>query len=296
MANIHYGNIGDVWKHLALAEILSIEQPRAYWESHAGSARYLLTPSPGREYGVCRFLESAGESPCLQGSAYRRVLGHGVQRGQLPVYPGSPLIAMTLLRDRAEDFLFCDIDPDSLDTIRQCARQFGLAEDAVRTEERDGIAVLSDSLSALSDDEAAATFAHVDPYDPSALSDNGVTSIDVFARLAHRQAKAMLWYGFRVRTERRELLAKVEDALAAGALDRPVWLGDITLDAIDIPDLTFDPGVLGCGVLCSSLGDGSIDACERLGEALAETYASAELPGGSAGRIKFTHATLGPTN
>jgi hypothetical protein len=38
MANRHFGKIGAVWKHLALAEILAGENPRAYWESHAGCA------------------------------------------------------------------------------------------------------------------------------------------------------------------------------------------------------------------------------------------------------------------
>gem|GEM_PF-3449085 len=35
MANKHFGSIGDIWKHLPLAEILEIERPRNYWESHA---------------------------------------------------------------------------------------------------------------------------------------------------------------------------------------------------------------------------------------------------------------------
>jgi hypothetical protein len=52
MANIHYGNIGDVWKHLPLAEILSMEAPNTYWESHAGSSQYPLTHSAERDYGV----------------------------------------------------------------------------------------------------------------------------------------------------------------------------------------------------------------------------------------------------
>ena len=33
----HYGQIGDVWEHLALARFLEAEGPIQYWESHAGS-------------------------------------------------------------------------------------------------------------------------------------------------------------------------------------------------------------------------------------------------------------------
>ncbi len=94
MANVHYARIGDVWKHLPLAEILAIERPRSYWESHAGSSSYPLTRSPERDYGVFLFLERAVRSSVLEGSAYRRLLSLR-DRGETPTtYPGSPLIAM----------------------------------------------------------------------------------------------------------------------------------------------------------------------------------------------------------
>ena len=44
--NTHFAELGDVWKHLPLAEILRINLPRQYWETHAGSASYALTESP----------------------------------------------------------------------------------------------------------------------------------------------------------------------------------------------------------------------------------------------------------
>ena len=62
MANHHYGRIGDIWKHLPLAEILEIEQPAEYWESHGGSARYPLTHSWQRDFGVFYFLSHAAKS------------------------------------------------------------------------------------------------------------------------------------------------------------------------------------------------------------------------------------------
>jgi 23S rRNA A2030 N6-methylase RlmJ len=37
MANPHFGKLGDVWKHAALAEVLERERPRRYAETHAGS-------------------------------------------------------------------------------------------------------------------------------------------------------------------------------------------------------------------------------------------------------------------
>jgi len=51
VANRHYAKIADVWKHLPLTELLAVERPTRYLESHAGSAQYPLTASPERDYG-----------------------------------------------------------------------------------------------------------------------------------------------------------------------------------------------------------------------------------------------------
>jgi 23S rRNA (adenine2030-N6)-methyltransferase len=97
MANVHYARIGDVWKHLPLAEVLAIERPGSYWESHAGSSSYPLTRSPERDYGAFLFLERAVRSKALKGSAYRQLLYLRESGRAPPTYPGSPLIAMELL-------------------------------------------------------------------------------------------------------------------------------------------------------------------------------------------------------
>jgi 23S rRNA (adenine2030-N6)-methyltransferase len=74
VANIYFGNVGDVWKHLLLVEVLGIERPARYWESHAGSAFYPLTRSPDRDFGVYTFLDRADSLPALRTSTYRRLL------------------------------------------------------------------------------------------------------------------------------------------------------------------------------------------------------------------------------
>jgi 23S rRNA A2030 N6-methylase RlmJ len=93
MANIHYAKIGDVWKHLPLAEVLEIEAPHRYLESQAGSSSYPLTPSRERRYGVLRFVSEARRSPVLYGSAYWRLLARYAPK----TYPGSPLFEPGLL-------------------------------------------------------------------------------------------------------------------------------------------------------------------------------------------------------
>lgn len=74
MANVHYGTIGDIWKHLPLAEILAIETPTRYWESHAGSSHYVLTHSPERDYGIFYFAHAASQSELLSHAVYLHLL------------------------------------------------------------------------------------------------------------------------------------------------------------------------------------------------------------------------------
>ncbi len=65
MANRHFAAFGDVWKHLPLAEILRLKPPAHYWETHAGSAGYVLTESSTRLHGAIRFLAMAPHAPVV---------------------------------------------------------------------------------------------------------------------------------------------------------------------------------------------------------------------------------------
>ena len=70
MANQHYGRIGDVWKHLPLAEILAIHRPTEYWKSHAGSTHYPLTRSWQRDFVIFHSLAGSKQSALLGASRY----------------------------------------------------------------------------------------------------------------------------------------------------------------------------------------------------------------------------------
>jgi hypothetical protein len=105
MANQHYGQIGDIWKHLPLTEILATLRPTEYWESHAGSTRYPLTRSWQRDFGVFHFLSGSNQSPLLGASRYRQLLSSCAD-----FYPGSCEIAMRI-RGTGSSYLLCDTDP-----------------------------------------------------------------------------------------------------------------------------------------------------------------------------------------
>ena len=74
MANQHFGKLGDLWKHLPLPEVLRLAPPAHYWETHAGSAAYVLTESPARLHGAIRFLSVARSDRELAGSSYLEAL------------------------------------------------------------------------------------------------------------------------------------------------------------------------------------------------------------------------------
>jgi len=301
MANVHYAKIGDVWKHLSLAEVLGIEAPRRYLESHAGSASYPLTPSAERSYGVLRFAKEATRSPVLDGSAYRGLLKRYGRDGVPTTYPGSPLIAMTLLGSqggyaRVKEFVFCDLNRESLSTISESARELGLPEDHLRLVEGDGIAALGRELADLSREEAAATFLHLDPYQPQEAGEEGATSLDLLGRAAALGTKCMLWYGFDSRHHRDEMLGALTFFAAAMRKEagdhRRLWVGEVSLWAEDLSEIGFDPGVLGCGVVLCNVGEETLTVCARLGDELASIYEGARLPGGADGSLVFEWGLL----
>ena len=295
MSNPHFGEIGDVWKHLVLAEVLALEAPLHYWESHAGSARYDLTHALPRDYGVFYFLNHANTSELLKNSAYYRILSEHQRNSELAIYPGSPLIAMTLLKEKGASFLFCDIDKDSLVDIMNFAYEIGLPSYSIRTVHADGVATLSEHLDRLFDQHVFDTFAFIDPYRPFVKSYGGYNSIGLFCRLTIRGVRAMLWYSYSALEYRTTLLEAIRSSFVVNhaTLSRQqVWCGDVNLLAMDDPTFDTHVGTLGCGVLCSNLSSSSISVCQSLGFELMRIYHDALFPSGHTGAIRFAAAFL----
>ena len=295
MANRHYGKIGDVWKHLVLAELLQGEAPAAYWESHAGAADYALTHSVARDYGAFYFYQNARRSERLVRSQYHAMLrSYAAGTGELRSYPGSPLLAMQALKNAANRFLFCDLDEESLSTIRECADELGLGA-RVRTEHANGVTTLGRTLCEMPEADAAGVFAHLDPYLPFATDEDGRSTADLFWELTGKGARVMLWYGFGSEDEVAHLMKDFRAAAAGrkmGAGDYAIWRGEIVLAAMHDPDFDINPGVMGCGVLCGNAGGRTIAACAEMGEELGRIYTDAKFPDGSTGAPEFREPRL----
>jgi 23S rRNA (adenine2030-N6)-methyltransferase len=105
--SFHAGNFADVHKHVTLLALLAALQKKdkgfLYLETHAGRGAYdLSTPTADAAGGIGRLGD--GVAGCAELSAYLELLARlRAQFGQRHLYPGSPLLAVAMLRpqDRA---------------------------------------------------------------------------------------------------------------------------------------------------------------------------------------------------
>lgn len=301
MTYTHYGEIGDVWKHLPLAEILSTESPVAYWESHAASGMYELTPTQKQEYGAIHYLAQASKSDVLKHSPYTAILDtYRDSEGCLRRYPGSPVIAMHILNqiqspDSDEPpFVFCDIGADAINSLRKHVQELGIRNSEVTTVHDDGISTLASALSRTSPDKLAQTFVHLDPYWPGDTGQNGLSSWNLFRQLLEKGAQAMLWYGYQSEEEEVAKNHFFEEKIDSPEFDADgynLWMGEIVVSAFrDCETPATDPGVFGCGIVCGNVRDRAIDRCREVGEALVSCYTNAELPDGTDGSLSFSES------
>ncbi len=302
MANRHYGEVGDLWKHLPLAQLLRLHNPRLYAESHAGSALYPIRPTWQRDFGVLRFLSRSADHPAFRNSHYRAALTSLPAGPNNPLlYPGSPWLALSALAASDCRFTFCDTDPNSLATIRTAAAGLGIAADRLSLEAADGNAVLMALLTAMPKRDRRRALIMLDPYDTLDAAPGSPSSAEVFALAARLGCPALLWYGYSRLTRddrpvnekkyaiRDELLAAYAAALADAGVKPDIarcTAADIHLDIINDDDPP-NPGVLGCGLLIANLEDDARRALHSLGSALPDLYTDARLPGGRPGSTRF---------
>ena len=288
--NRYYGNVGDVWKHLVLSELLALEPPKRYWETHAGSASYPLTHSPDRDYGVYRFIERAGSVPELAESRYAAELRRLAADGVAPAsFPGSALLAMRMLGKDAE-YLLCDLDPESVASLRAAAAELGLSEQEV-VREADGMTTVVEEARRLKD-EAEDVVVTIDPFQPFEIA-GGISALELAAGLIEDGFRVIYWYGYDTPEQRSYPMGVLREyAREAGT---SVWCGDLMLVATAgqsdqaVEQLLAGaegPGA-GCGVVCGNFSEKSLERCARLGEAVATAWEDARLPNGSPGALEF---------
>ena len=116
----HAGNFADVLKHVVLCRVLAHlrEKPGAFRviDTHAGTGRYELAGTEAGKTGewrdgIARMIDATFEPPVRDLLApYLDAVAAYNPRGGISVYPGSPLIALQLLR-RQDRLIACELEP-----------------------------------------------------------------------------------------------------------------------------------------------------------------------------------------
>jgi len=282
MTNRHFGRISEVWKHLVLAEVLAIERPEALLDTHAGDALYPVVADPERSYGVMAFNDVVDDHPTLRDSAYATVLSSLRSGPSLDGIPGGPLVSMEVLGQDAE-YVFCDLDQNSADNIRDAAASRGVRSAQVLT--TDGMGAIQ---AALATRNPANLVVFIDPFDHHAVGPSGLSALKVAVEAARAGAVLVYWYGYN-RLDRRHWIVD-ELTLRDGVLNW--WCGDLMVSAEDADMIGGDLGVAsspgtGSGLVCINGSAAAIERCTLLGTALAAAYRDRPLPSGQAGALDF---------
>ena len=191
MHYIHYGRIGDIWKHLPLCSFLTNEKPRKYVETNAAFPIYELEGSPEQEYGVSTFFENASRAPSILATPYYQEISKlNNNYDNLVSYLGSPGLAMHCLKDVADEFIFFDLEQIALKECEKYAAKLGITS-KIKIRCEDSVNGAHSLLSSLSSED----FIHFDPYEMWHKS-NGIDYGDVFVEATKKGIKCMVWYGF----------------------------------------------------------------------------------------------------
>jgi 23S rRNA (adenine2030-N6)-methyltransferase len=116
----HAGSFADVFKHIVMTRILVhlSEKPAAYrvLDTHAGAGLYDLSSAEARRTGEWRdgIGRLAGFSPpppvSLLLAPYRDAIAAINRAGPLKLYPGSPVLALALMRPQ-DRLTACELEP-----------------------------------------------------------------------------------------------------------------------------------------------------------------------------------------
>jgi 23S rRNA A2030 N6-methylase RlmJ len=272
VANKYFGNVGDVFKHLLLADILVCEQPREYWESHAGNALYDWVDSPARRHGINRFYRGVNPpslDDAMTNSDYA-VLLKTLNPSSLKIVPGSPLLAMRLL-PQAQRFVFCDTDGDTLLEVKATAQKESLPDERFELLPDDGLSILHALAIQLSPHRARDVFAFLDPYDATAVTASAISPLALFGELAGRGIRTVLWYGYKTSLEYTLVRTALHDAIQKHQL-HPSRTWHLHLEC---PGVAEAIGLSGAGVITANLQNDCVDRAMRLTDGLQTLYRDA---------------------
>ncbi|MEO6028841.1 MAG: 23S rRNA (adenine(2030)-N(6))-methyltransferase RlmJ [Candidatus Binatia bacterium] len=209
----HAGNVGDVWKHLVLVEVLRRARelgPVSYVESHAGEGEYALGPTGEWTEGIGRLwvdgvgLADAGTDALAHYTALCRSLGSGAARPER--YPGSPLLARTVLGPEADLTLF-ERDAEACERLRAVLGETATTQLICA----DGLAALPEVLRA-AEARGAAVVTLVDPPFTQKPDWTVIPEVVIAAAQATTRATILFWYPVKSLTRPNAMIARCKTA------------------------------------------------------------------------------------
>lgn len=214
----HAGNVGDVWKHCVLVEVLRrVASGRdgsvAYVESHAGEGDYALAPTGEWTEGIGRLWAE----PVTADDAVARYVAlcraHGAGSTRPERYPGSPVLAHAAL-PAAATFDLWESDPAA---HARLGAALAPATDRVRLTCGDGLAALPDAVAA-AEARGASVVALVDP--PFTRKPDWIAVPDALIAAARQSPRAtlLLWYPLKSLTRPNAMIARFKAAGVAATV------------------------------------------------------------------------------
>jgi 23S rRNA (adenine2030-N6)-methyltransferase len=281
MSYPHYARIGDIWKHIPLCNFIVNEKPRYYIETNSALPVYPLSHSPERDYGIYSIINNVHKSEILYNSVFYQTLLKYNKNTIFSDYLGSPGLAMNILKNDADKYIFCDIENESIDSIEKYALKAGLSE-KVQTYKNDSIRTFYSLADSFSSDD----FIHIDPYWIFKENNEGKSYFDVCLDAVERGIKTMLWYGFDTNSQR----ISYHNVMIDKIRQRGGKLGNIVstelfMSSIKENGILVNPGVVGCGVFIANMSQKSINDLEILSSELINIYENSVYNGQFSGKL-----------
>ncbi len=270
MIYTHFGKPADVLKHLVLCEVMKDEQPQIYVETNSACAEYLLSRTPEQQYGIYFFIDKAKNYKELFNSVYFNLESVEVKNNR---YLGSPGLAMNILQNSTERFIFFDIEPDPLNNIRDFAERQQLSEN-VKLLNQDSVIGTYNLLPTL----PQSTLIHIDPYEIDKPSKNGQTYFDLFVQATKQGLKCVLWYGFNTYQERERINNYMVDKLSSNNTGNLLCI-ELIMAIMQVDKVLCNPGVVGYGLLTSNLSETSMSIVKDFSELLTDLYKGSNYNG-----------------
>jgi 23S rRNA (adenine2030-N6)-methyltransferase len=259
----HFGKIGDIWKHLPLCDVINIENPKVYIETNSAYPEYSLYKSDEQKYGIYTFIDKAVDFPLLKKSKYFELISPYVRQDK---YLGSPALAISLLKESAEELIYFDLDKEACNSIKSYSIANNITAN-INVFNLDSIVGVIDILP----DLPKSTLIHIDPYIIDQPASNGMTYIDLFIKASEQGLKCFLWYGFLTLDDKNHINDYINQKLTQSEFSS-AYCYELIMKIIQKDSVLCNPGVLGCGILTGNLSSDSNSIISEYADLLVDLY------------------------